>query len=418
MTVNKITVINHKGVANGFLIKEYLHRNLVPFDYLEFPEDNRAKQLIDYYRIENLSFPLVFFKDNTFKSDPQLFEIANQIGLHQKPKKDHYDLVIMGAGPSGLTAAVYGGSEGLKTVVIERHSLGGRAGSTSLIENLIAHPKGITGEQFTRSSIEQAEKFGVEFVSPVEVNGISKEGNQIRLLLSCNVEITCYALIIAVGVRYRMLDVPNVRRLTGAGIFYGAAMTEGLRNKGKEVFVVGGANSAGQAAMYFSRFANKVTLIVRADSINKRMSYYLVQEIHQQPNIHILTNSEIIAVQGEDYLSFIEVRNVKTGQALNFAADNLFLLIGGVPYTECMKGNFARDENGFLLTGRDLEAHEDFNNIWKLKRRPFQLETNISGVMAVGDVRNGTAKRMAAAIGDGATAVTLVHDYILSLNPE
>lgn len=416
MKINKITIINHKGIANGFLIKEYLHRNLVPFEYLEFPEDELAKQLYEYYKLENCAFPIVFFKDGTYKFDPQLFEIAEQIGLHQKPKKDHYDLVIMGAGPAGLTAAVYGGSEGLKTIVIERHSPGGRAGSTSLIENLIAHPKGITGEEFTRSSIEQAEKFGVEFVSPVEVNGISKEGDHIRLFLSCGVEITSYSLIIAVGVRYRLLQVPNAHRLTGAGIYYGAAMTEGFRNKGKEVFVVGGANSAGQAAMYFSRFASKVNLIVRADSINKRMSHYLVQEIRQQPNIHILANSEIISVQGEEYLSSIDIKNVKTQQVINYPTDNLFLLIGGVPYTECMTGTFMRDENGFLLTGRDLESHDEYDNFWKLKRKPFQLETNISGVMAVGDVRNGTAKRMAAAIGDGATAVTLVHDYIVTLS--
>jgi thioredoxin reductase (NADPH) len=321
----------------------------------------------------------------------------------------------MGAGPAGLTAAVYGGSEGLKTVLIERHSPGGRAGSTSLIENLIGHPKGITGAAFTKSSIEQAEKFGVEFVSPAELSEVRKEGDLLRIFLSSDAEITCDSLIIAVGVRYQLLEVPNAERLTGAGIFYGAAMTEALRCKDKEVYVAGGANSAGQAAMYLSRFASRVNLIVRADSIRKRMSHYLVEEINQQPNINILTKREIVSVDGDRYLSCINVKNLTTGTTSNIPADNLFLLIGGIPCTQCLSGLFMRDEHGFLFTGTNVESHPDYQSLWPLKRRPFHLETNIPGVMAVGDVRHGSAKRMAAAIGDGATAVSLVHDYISTL---
>jgi thioredoxin reductase (NADPH) len=415
MEVENITVISSKECPKGFLIREYLHRNLVHFDYFEYPESEMSSYFVNECNVSPKSFPLVLFKDNSFKTDPQLFEVAQRIGHHQKPKKDHYDLVIMGAGPAGLTAAVYGGSEGLKTVLIERHSPGGRAGSTSLIENLIGHPKGITGEEFTKSSIEQAEKFGVEFVSPAELNEVIKEGDLIRISMSGGAEITCSSLIIAVGVRYQLLDVPNAERLTGAGVFYGAAMTEGLRCKDKEVYVVGGANSAGQAAMYFSRFASRVNLIVRADTIRKRMSHYLVEEIHHQPNINILANTKIMAVYGDGYLSSMDIRNLKSGVTSNISTDNLFLLIGGIPHTECLSGVFVRDENGFLLTGGNLENHPDYKSFWQLTRRPFHLETNIPGVMAIGDVRHGSAKRMAAAIGDGATAVSLVHDYIATL---
>lgn len=416
MDVNNITVISSKECPKGFLIREYLHRNLVPFDYFEYPENERSSYFVDECKVNTNNFPLVLFKDNSFKADPQLFEVAKHIGHHQKPKRNHYDLVIMGAGPAGLTAAVYGGSEGLKTVLIERHSPGGRAGSTSFIENLIGHPKGITGREFTQSSIEQAEKFGVEFVSPAEINEVRREDNLLRIIMSGGIEITCNSLIIAVGVRYQLLDVPNAERLTGAGIFYGAAMTEGLRCKDKEVYIVGGANSAGQAAMYFSRFASIVHLIIRADSIRKRMSHYLVEEIHQQSNINILANTKIVSVHGDRYLSSITIKNLKSGIVSSVPTDNLFLLIGGVPSTEYLSGTFLRDENGFLLTGTNLENHPDYKSFWQLSRKPFHLETNIPGVMAIGDVRHGSAKRMAAAIGDGATAVSLVHDYIATLH--
>lgn len=416
MDVEKITVISIKECPKAFLIREYLHRNLVPFQYFEYPENREARQLIEDCKKDENSFPLVIFKDNSFKTDPQLFEIALHLGHHQKPQRNHYDLVIMGAGPAGLTAAVYGGSEGLKTVLIERHSPGGRAGSTSLIKNLIGHPKGITGGDFTKASIEQAEKFGVEFVSPVELLEVKKEGDLLKIFLSGDVTITCVSLIIAVGVRYQLLELPNAERLTGAGIFYGAAMTEGINSTGKEVYIVGGANSAGQAALYFAKFASKVNLIVRADTLRKRMSHYLIEEILQQPNINVQVNTEVVSVSGDRYLSSIDIKNLKTGIISNIITDNLFLLIGGVPCTECLTGIFMRDRHGFLLTGTNLESHSEYKSFWQLPRKPFHLETNIPGVMAIGDVRHGSVKRMAAAIGDGATAVTLVHDYIASIH--
>jgi thioredoxin reductase (NADPH) len=233
--------------------------------------------------------------------------------------------------------------------------------------------------------------------------------------LSGGAEIACSSLIIAVGVQYQLLDLPDADRLTGAGIYYGAAMTEAVRCRDKEVYVVGGANSAGQAAMYFSRFAKTVHLIVRADTVRKKMSHYLVEELSQQPNIKIRTDSKIVAVYGDAYLASVDIRNLKTGLVSNVPTDNLFLLIGGLPCTECLSGLFVRDENGFLLTGVNLENHPGYHAFWQLNRKPFHLETNVPGVMAIGDVRHGSAKRMAAAIGDGATAISLVHDYIASV---
>lgn len=412
MNTGITTLISQQEFSKTFTIKEFLDRNLVPFQYYEVGKDDEALHIMKELDLQSSVFPIVIFPDKTIKIDPDLFEVAHRIGLHKKPKEKYYDLAIMGAGPAGLTSAVYGGSEGLKTVVIERHSPGGRAGSTSLIENLIAHPHGITGTEFSERSREQAEKFGVEFVAPVEVNGISEEENKIKISLSSGVEIYVKCLIIAVGVRYRLLEVPGAERLTGSGVYYGAARTEGIRNKGKDVYVVGGANSAGQAAMYFSKFASNVNLIVRANSINKRMSHYLVEEIRETPNIHVMGNSEIVRVNGDKYLESIDIQDVISKGIRTEKADNLFLLIGGVPYTACMTGTFLRDDNGFLVTGTDLKSHPQFSDYWSLKRKPFSMETNIPGVFAVGNVRCGSVKRLAAAIGDGATAVSEVHQFM------
>jgi thioredoxin reductase (NADPH) len=412
MAEKKVVIISRKEIAKGFMIKEFLHRNLVPFDYLEYGETALAKKYLESTGKREDNLPVVIFSDGTVCEDPELFEVAHKIGLCQKPQQELYDLAIMGAGPAGLTAAVYAGSEGINTLVIERHSPGGRVGSTSLIENLIGHPKGITGKQFAANSREQAEKFGVEFISPVELTSITRENGLLKLSLSSGFECCAKTLIIAVGVKYRMLNVPGAARLTGAGVYYGSAMTEGKRNKDKIVYVVGGANSAGQAAMYFSRFAEKVNLVIRGESLDKRMSEYLIKEISEIPNITILNHSEIVAVNGEAYLETIDVRNLQSGETTTHRLDSLFLLIGGDPYTEKLAGTFLRDPNGYLLTGNALEESPQFKDKWNLTRRPSSLETNIPGVFAAGDVRLGSAKRMAAAIGDGANAIQQAIDFL------
>jgi len=404
-------LIGKDNVSKTYELKEFLNRNLAEFLCFEAGRDPEAEALIAQHKIQHSKYPVLVFEDGTVLEDPDLFQVANAIGLHSVPKESYYDLIIVGMGPAGLASAIYAGSEGLKTLVIEKHSPGGRAGSTSMIENLIAHPDGITGAEFSERSRRQAEKFGVEFVLPVVITDIVKETDSFTVSLSCGSAISGRAVIIAVGVRYRLLQVPGVEKFLGGCIFYGSAMTEGKRNEGKEVFVVGGANSAGQAAMYFSRFAKKVTLVVRAESISKRMSHYLIEEISKRPNIEVMTNSEITAIHGDEKLESLEIKNSLSGQSSTLPADNLFLLIGGQPYADGLASRILRDPNGFIVTGPDLEKHDRFLTEWTINRSPLSLETNIPGIFAIGDVRARTAKRMAAAIGDGANAVNQVADY-------
>jgi thioredoxin reductase (NADPH) len=411
LTQGNLVLLGKDNVSRTYEIKEFLNRNQADFLCFKVGVDHEAQLLIGKHKIKNLRYPLLVFEDGRTLEDPDLLQVANAIGLHSVPKNNYYDLVILGMGPAGLASAIYAGSEGLRTLVIERHSPGGRAGSTSLIENLIAHPDGITGAEFSARSRKQAEKFGVEFVIPVEITDIVKEDDHFTVSLSSGVSITTRSVIIAVGVRYRLLQVPGLEKFLGSCIFYGSAMTEGKRNEGKEVFVVGGANSAGQAAMYFSRFAKKVTLVVRGDSISKRMSKYLVDEISQRPNIEVMTNSEIISVHGGKKLESLKISNSSSGQTRNFPADDLFLLIGGQPNVDGLASRILRDKNGFIVTGPDLEKHEKFLAEWPIDRRPLPLETNVPGIFAIGDVRANTAKRMAAAIGDGANAVNQVSYY-------
>ncbi len=406
-----LVLLGKENVSKTYEIKEFLNRNLADFLYFDLNHDIEAQPLIEKHKIQNAKYPVLVFEDGYLLEDPDLFQVASAIGLHCIPKNENYDLIIVGMGPAGLASAIYAGSEGLKTLVIEKHSPGGRAGSTSLIENLIAHPDGITGAEFSERSRKQAEKFGVEFVLPVVITDIIQRNDGFTVSISSNVSISGRSVIIAVGVHYRLLQVPGVEKFLGSGIYYGSAMTEGKRNEGKEVYVVGGANSAGQAAMYFSRFAKKVNLVVRGESIAIRMSRYLVEEINNRQNITVMTKSEIIRINGEGKLESLEIRDSQSGQTRTYPVDSLFLLIGGQPYADGLASRLLRDPNGFIVTGPDLEKHERFLSKWKINRSPLSLETNIPGIFAIGDVRSGTAKRMAAAIGDGANVINQVADY-------
>ncbi len=406
-----LVLLGKDNVSKTYEIKEFLNRNMADFLCFNVGYDPEAQQLVEKHEIQNSKYPVLIFNDGHILEDPDLVQVANAIGLHSIPKSGYYDLIILGMGPAGLASAIYAGSEGLKTLVIERHSPGGRAGSTSLIENLIAHPDGITGAEFSERSRKQAEKFGVEFVVPVVITDIIKEDDSFTVSLSSGVSISGRCVVVAVGVRYRLLQVPGVDKFLGSCIFYGSAMTEGKRNEGKNVFVVGGANSAGQAAMYFSRFAKKVHLVVRAESLSKRMSHYLIEEIYSRPNIEVMVQSEIVAINGEKKLESLEIKNSSSGQTKSFPADNLFLLIGGQPNVDGLASRILRDPNGFVVTGPDLEKHELFSSKWAIDRRPLALETNIPGIFAIGDVRTNTAKRMSAAIGDGANVISQVANY-------
>jgi len=325
-----------------------------------------------------------------------------------------YDLIIVGGGPAGLAAAVYGASEGLSTLLIERQAPGGQAGMSSNIENYLGFPSGLSGSNLARRAASQAIRFGAEILTPQEVVNLRVDGPYRIVKLNDGIEISCHALLIACGVSYRELkDVSGINRLTGSGVYYGASMVEALSCKGEHVFMIGGANSAGQAAIHFSKYAKTVTLVVRGDSLSKSMSYYLIHQLEKTDNIQVLLNSKVTEVLGQNRLEFITITNTQTGEVQTVPAAALYIFIGAVPHTDALVGLIERDANGFILTGPDLiyDGHKHPRG-WTLDRQPFLLETNIPGVFAAGDVRHGSMKRVAASVGEGSIAVQLIHQYL------
>ena len=323
-----------------------------------------------------------------------------------------YDVVILGAGPAGLAAAVYGSSEGLKTLLIERRAPGGQAGTSSRIENYLGFPSGLSGADLARRAITQASRLGAEFFSPRTVCGIKLKDGYKTIVLDDGQEIVSRAVVITTGVDYRKLDVKGIESFTGAGVYYGASITEANVFKDKDVFIVGGGNSAGQSALYLSKFASNVYIVIRHDALTKNMSYYLVNEISNTPNIHILSNSEIVEACGESYLNTLVIRNNKTREKKQYHADGLYIFIGAKPYTDWVHSDIIKNEKEFIETGRDLTAYEAFPKIWKLNRDPFLLETSCPGIFAAGDVRAGAMNRVASAVGEGSMAISFVHKYL------
>jgi thioredoxin reductase (NADPH) len=362
----------------------------------------------------SLHLPLVIFPDGSHMEEPSSSELAEKIGLKTRAQMPFYDLIIIGGGPAGLAAAVYGASEGLSTLLIERQAPGGQAGMSSNIENYLGFPSGLTGSNLARRAVAQAIRFGAEILTPQEVVGIRIADPYRIVKVKDGTEISCHALIIACGVSYRNLDgVKGMEKLTGAGVYYGASMVDALSCKGEDIFMVGGANSAGQAAIHFSKYAKTVTLLVRGDSLNKSMSSYLVHQINETPNIHVLLNSKVTEVHGENRLESITITNTQTGQIQTVPTSGLYIFIGAVPHTDGAAGLIERDANGFVLTGPDLmqNGHKRPQG-WTLDRQPFLLETNVPGIFAIGDVRHGSTKRVAAGVGEGSIVVQLVHQYL------
>ena len=396
-------------------VKDFLGRNQVPYQWTDVEiaaPDKEVEQLIPNGDFKSVSLPLVVLPGGEVLSNPPLEELAARIGLRTRAETTFYDFVIVGGGPAGLAAAVYGASEGLKTLLVERQAPGGQAGMSSRIENYLGFPSGLTGADLARRAFTQARRFGAEILSPQEAVGLRVDGPYRFVKLRDGSEISCHALLIASGLSWKKLDVPGAERLQEAGVYYGAAMTEAQLLAGEDVYLVGGANSAGQAAVYFAQFARSVTILVRSDSLQKGMSQYLIDQIRQIENIHVETQSEVVEVHGQDHLESITVLNQETGETKTVPTTALFIFIGAVPCTAWLRGKLPMDDRGYLLTGTLLPRDGDGPKGWKEGRDPFLFESIIPGVFAAGDTRHASIKRVASAVGEGSITVQMVHQYL------
>lgn len=411
-----IRIVGNRWSPKSHDVKDFLARNQVPyrwFDVEAAETDAEVRRLVESLSEQELKhLPIVIFSDGGRLEEPTTAEIAERVGLRRHADAEFYDLAIVGGGPAGLAAAVYGASEGLRTVMIEREAPGGQAGMSSRIENYLGFPSGLSGADLTRRAVAQARRFGVEILSPQEAVSARVEGPYRFVSLGDGTEISCHSILIASGVQWRKLDVPGVERLTGAGIYYGAAMTEALSCKNEDVYVVGGANSAGQAVMHFSQYARRVTMIVRGNTLERSMSQYLIDQIKKTPNIHVEFNSSVTEVHGESHLEEVSIYCAESRETKRLPANYLFILIGAQPHTEWLATVAERDEKGFILTGPDVMRDGKRPRGWQLDRDPYLLETSVPGIFAVGDVRKGSIKRVASGVGEGSVAISFVHQYL------
>jgi thioredoxin reductase (NADPH) len=398
--------------ATSHDVKDFLSRNQIPYQWLDIEKDVQAQALVEETNPGDHRLPVVFFPDGTTFIQPSMRELAEKIGLQTRPGQEFYDFAIIGGGPAGLAAAVYGASEGLRTVMIECEAPGGQAGTSSRIENYLGFPKGLSGADLARRAVAQARRFGVEIINADEVKTIRAKDPYRYALLSSGEEIACHAMLIASGVSVRRLNAPGVDALTGAGVYYGAALTEAAHFRDQDVFIVGGANSAGQAAVFFSRYARHVNMLVRSDTLKGGMSHYLIEQIHGIPNIKILANTEVVEARGNGRLEQLCLMNRINKEVQEIPAAAMFIFIGAVPHTEMVGDLVARDTAGFILTGPDLVQGGKRPPNWTLKRDPYLLETSCPGIFAAGDVRHGSVKRVASAVGEGSISVAQVHQYL------
>jgi thioredoxin reductase (NADPH) len=393
-------------------VKDFLSRNRIPYKWLDIEQDEEARLLVDSVSQSEHLLPVVFFPDGSWLVQPDNLALAEKVGMRTQATQPFYDLIIVGAGPAGLGAAVYGASEGLHTALIERHATGGQAGTSSRIENYLGFPKGLSGADLAKRATDQALRFGAEILTAQEVVKVSVNDPYRTVTLRDGSELGCKALIIATGVSVRRLDVPGLEEMTGAGIYYGAAISEAAYYRGQHVLVVGGANSAGQAAMFFSRYASQVTMIVRSSALKRGMSQYLVDQIQSTANIRVWLNSEVAQVHGENRLESVTVLNKQSHDTCQLQAAAMFVFIGAVPHTDMVSEVVECNRAGFVITGPDLIANGQRPKNWLLRRDPFLLETSVPGIFAAGDVRQGSVHRVASAVGEGAIAVNLVHQYL------
>jgi thioredoxin reductase (NADPH) len=407
-----LRLIGHQWSPQSHAIKDFLAGNLIPYRWLDIERDADTRVLLEAANVTARELPAIFFEDGTVLRNPEPRQVAERLGRSLSASLNLYDLVIVGAGPSGLGAAVYGASEGLKTLMLDRHAPGGQAGSSSRIENYLGFPTGVSGSELTRRAVTQAQRLGAEFLVPVEVCGVSIDAGYKHLRLSDGREIVTRTILAATGMAYREHPAPGVAEHAGAGVYYGAAVTEAPAFKDRSVFVVGGGNSAGQGAMYLARYAKDVHIVVRRDSLKETMSQYLIDQIEKTANIHLRPLAEIERVDGDGHVERISLKNATDGTITVENADALFVFIGTKPLSEWLPAGVLKDGKGFVLTGRDLVAHDAFARTWKEKREPWSLETSVPGVFAAGDIRAGAMNRVASAVGEGSMVVRFVHEYL------
>ncbi len=402
-----VRVIGHRFSKDSHDLRDFLARNRVPARWLDVERDGEARELLTVAGIEGDRLPVALLEDGSVLERPTVLELAERLGVAGQPAQDHYDLVIVGGGPAGLAAAVYGASEGLRTVMVEREAPGGQAGQSSRIENYLGFPTGLSGSDLARRATTQARRLGAELLTVQDVVALRVEGSGRFVELSGGGTLSANCVLVASGVAYRQLDAPGFAELTGAGVYYGAALTEARSCSDQQVVVIGGANSAGQAAVYFSGYAGQVTMLVRGPSLENSMSHYLIEQLATHPNVEIRTGTEAVAAESDDgRLRRLRVRGLEGEEVLD--VDACFVFIGAAPRTDWLEGVVARDERGFILAGRDARADG-----WPLKRDPYLLETSVPGVFVAGDVRSRSIKRVASAVGEGSMAVSLVHQYLV-----
>ncbi len=409
-----LRVVGHRWSERSYEIKTFLARNHVPYQWLDLERDDEAQRLQDLARASAAELPLVLIPDGETLRAPSTLDLANALGLRTSAEQPLYDLCIVGGGPAGLAAAVYGASEGLQTVVIESEAPGGQAGQSASIENYLGFPHGLSGADLTNRAVAQARRFGAEMVLARDVSALEVRG-PVRAVRFGEDEIEARTVLIATGVSYRILEAPGIEEFTGRGVYYGATVSEARSCSNEDVYVVGAANSAGQAALNIARFARRVVMIVRSDALEKSMSKYLVERITAADNIEVRPQAEVAGGCGEGHLEAISIADRATGTEEKVHTNWLFVFIGASPRTDWLGTNVARDEKGFVLTGQDLLAVRKDGPYWPLARAPFALETSVPGVFAAGDVRFDSMKRVASAVGEGAMSVYLVHRYLATI---
>lgn len=410
--LHSIRLIGYQYSPKSHKIKDFLAGNLFPYEWIDVESSPKAADILALHEIDAASLPAVLFEDGSVITGDALPEIAAKLGLHPTAREKLYDVVIIGAGPSGLAAGVYGGSEGLKTLLIEKRAPGGQAGTSSRIENYLGFPNGLSGAELSRRAMAQSTRFGTETLIPQSVESIELKDGYKALTLADGAVIHTKALVVTTGVAYRMHPAKALEAYTGAGVYYGAATTEAAACRNQDVFIVGGGNSAGQGAVYLSNFARHVYILLRRDNLTDTMSSYLIDQIKGIDNITVQVFREVVGATGEGHLEALEVKNGETGEIETRTAQALFIFVGAKPMTDWLPDAVLKDERGFVLTGRDLNLRPDFATRWKRPREPYLLETSVPGIFAAGDVRSGAMNRVASAVGEGAMAISFVHRYL------